>query len=189
MNKIFYDPGVLGRDGPIHIGYTKEYTASHKLWHDTLNGLGVETNQSHMSGSNVGVWTNVCSVTPDQSTRSYSAACLSPSDSRASNLVILTEALVEEVILEREENELVATGVRFVCNGKEFSASAKYEVILCAGSVKSPQLLELSGIGSPDVLAKAGIAVKIANPNVGENLQDHMSERHLFLQPILAMPS
>ena len=55
------------------------------------------------------------------------------------------------------------------------------EVILCAGSVQSPQLLELSGIGSPKVLEAAGIEVKIENPAVGENLQEHMSSSAIFL--------
>jgi choline dehydrogenase-like flavoprotein len=50
---------------------------------------------------------------------------------------------------------------------------ARREVILSAGTVQSPQILELSGIGSEDVLSKHGIDVLINNPGVGENLQDH----------------
>ena len=50
------------------------------------------------------------------------------------------------------------------------------EVIVSAGSVQSPQLLELSGIGNQAILQNAGITVKIDNPNVGENLQEHMSK-------------
>lgn len=90
---------------------------------------------------------------------------------------------MRNVILEREDegedNEWKATGVRFVHGGKEHTVTveAKGEVILCAGTVSSPQLLELSGIGNPKILKAAGIEVKVANPNVGENLQEHMSER------------
>jgi choline dehydrogenase-like flavoprotein len=53
----------------------------------------------------------------------------------------------------------------------------KSEVILSAGSVQSPQLLELSGIGNPEILKAAGIDVKVENPNVGENLQEHMCKK------------
>lgn len=65
--------------------------------------------------------------------------------------------------------------MRFIHHGREFVASVSREVILSAGSVQSPQILELSGVGRPDVLSAAGIPVKVKSPNVGENLQDHIS--------------
>jgi choline dehydrogenase-like flavoprotein len=97
-----------------------------------------------------------------------------------SNLYILTEALVEEIILDKADSGYVASGVRFTHKGQEYTASASREVILSAGTVKSPQILELSGIGNPDVLSRAGIAVKVDSPRVGENLQEHKG-MHLFL--------
>lgn len=83
---------------------------------------------------------------------------------------------MQEVLLDPCEEEWLAKGVRFTYQGKEHSVYTKGEVIICAGSVQSPQLLELSGIGNPEVLEAAGIEVKIDNPAVGENLQDHMSK-------------
>jgi len=80
----------------------------------------------------------------------------------------LTEATALEIILEKEDSSWRATGVRFEHGGKAFS-------VLSAGSVQSPQMLELSGIGNPEILNEAGVNVKVANPNVGENLQEHMS--------------
>jgi len=77
--------------------------------------------------------------------------------------------------LEKEDSSWRATGVRFEHGGKAFSVAASKEVILSAGSVQSPQMLELSGIGNPEILNEAGVNVKVANPNVGENLQEHMS--------------
>ena len=88
---------------------------------------------------------------------------------------MLTEAFVQEVVLEEEAGQWVAKGVRFVHGGEEHLVRTVGEVILCAGSVQSPQLLELSGIGDPEVLNAAGVEVKVNNPAVGENLQDHMS--------------
>jgi choline dehydrogenase-like flavoprotein len=92
------------------------------------------------------------------------------------NLVILTEAFVEELRIGQVGGEWIAQGARFCHSGAEHYAEATKEVIVCAGSVQSPQLLEISGIGNADILANAGINVKFSNPNVGENLQDHMSE-------------
>jgi len=75
---------------------------------------------------------------------------------------------------ESEGDEWRATGVRFIHQGQEHRVDVNGEIIISAGSVQSPQLLELSGIGSPGVLKAAGIETKVANPNVGENLQEHM---------------
>lgn len=90
-----------------------------------------------------------------------------------SNLCILTEALVEDIILGKADGGYVASGVRFSHNGQEYTVSASREVILSAGTVKSPQLLELSGVGNPKVLSRAGVDVKVDSPMVGENLQEH----------------
>lgn len=92
------------------------------------------------------------------------------------NLILLTEATVRNVVLERDGDEWKATGVVFVHGDEEHTVKVDGEVILSAGSVQSPQLLELSGVGNPKVLKAACIETKIANPNVGENLQEHMSK-------------
>jgi choline dehydrogenase-like flavoprotein len=164
-----------GTDGPLQTVYSSEYGASHQHWHATCNNLGIETNRSHMSGSNVGCWTSLTGVTPESRERSYSATAYYRPNSGRPNLVLLSEATVQEVVLEKAEGEWVAKGVRFVHGEKEHVVTTEGEIIICAGSVQSPQLLELSGIGNPDILKAAGIESKVDNPNVGENLQDHMS--------------
>ncbi len=114
---------------------------------------------------------------PSSLTRSYSTtAYYLPAASRP-NLVLLTNSVVTEVLIGGSSGDLVATGVQFQHSGEHFSVSASREVILCAGSVQSPQILELSGIGDPDVLSRAAVPLKVNNPNVGENLQDHISEQ------------
>ena len=115
-------------------------------------------------------------MTPDKRERSYSATAYYRPNSGRKNLHLLTEAFVQEVVLEKEEQECVAKGVRFTHDGEEHIIKTEGEVIICAGSVQSPQLLELSGIGNPEVLEAAGIDVKVDNTAVGENLQDHMSK-------------
>lgn len=113
---------------------------------------------------------------PQERKRSYSATGYYLPVASRSNLVILTEAFVEELSIEQVSGEWIAQGARFCHSGAEHYAKATKEVIVCAGSVQSPQLLEISGIGNADILANAGIIVKFSNSNVGENLQDHMSE-------------
>jgi choline dehydrogenase-like flavoprotein len=78
------------------------------------------------------------------------------------------------MVLEKGGNGWAAKGVKFAHKGSEHTVRADCEVILSAGTVQSPQLLELSGIGNPEILKAAEIEVKIENPNVGENLREHM---------------
>ncbi|KAK3356848.1 hypothetical protein B0T25DRAFT_451790 [Lasiosphaeria hispida] len=180
QHSAFYDAptDILGTSGPINISYTTEFSPSHALWHSTLNSLGIESNKAHLSGNNVGVWTTICAVSPDNGTRSYAPHYCSGAGSGLlpANLHILTEALAQEIVLEKRggDKEWTATGVRFTRHGHEHIVSVTHEVILSGGSVQSPQLLELSGVGQPEVLVAAGIQVKVDSPRVGENLQEHI---------------
>ncbi|WP_414692945.1 GMC family oxidoreductase [Pararhizobium sp.] len=92
------------------------------------------------------------------------------------NLRVLTGAETERLVFDGK----VATGVRFRLNGQPQVACASREVILCAGAINSPKILELSGIGRPDILSEASIDVTHELSGVGENLQDHLQIRTVF---------
>jgi choline dehydrogenase len=92
---------------------------------------------------------------------------------RRSNLAIETDAHVTGLMLDGRR----VTGVRYRVRGDERIARASGEVILAAGAVQSPQILELSGIGRPDVLGRIGVPVVHALPGVGENYLDHYCTR------------
>ena len=97
-------------------------------------------------------------------------AFLKPARNRP-NLVIQTHALTTQILFEGKR----ACGIRYTVNGKPFTAKARGEIILCGGSINSPQLLELSGIGNREILEPLGIKVVEHLPGVGENLQDHLT--------------
>ncbi|GGK34280.1 GMC family oxidoreductase [Salinarimonas ramus] len=92
------------------------------------------------------------------------------------NLRLETGIAVERVVIEDGR----ATGVVFRQGGETCVAHAGGEVILCAGAIKSPQLLELSGIGDGARLQALGVETKHHAPGVGENLQDHLQLRPIF---------
>ncbi|MFT5296021.1 MAG: choline dehydrogenase [Colwellia sp.] len=87
-----------------------------------------------------------------------------------SNLTVITHALVHKVLLKDKKT----VGVRYERKGKIFNVSVVKEVILSAGPIGSPHLLQLSGIGPKSALEEAGIKVKHDLPGVGQNLQDHL---------------
>lgn len=181
QHESHFDPNFHGTAGPLDTVYSVTYGASHQHWHKTMQELGIHTNCSHFSGSNVGCWTSLTGVTPGKRERCYSANAYYTPNSGRKNLALLTEALVREIVLQIEKGEWVTKGVRFTHGGQEHIVKTGREVIICAGSVQSPQLLELSGIGNPDILKAAGIEIKVDNTNVGENLQEHMSESSLLV--------
>lgn len=86
------------------------------------------------------------------------------------NLTVITKTHVQEIVFDG----IRATGVKFIHGKIVRTAQAGREVILSAGSIGSPHLLQLSGIGPAEVLKKAGIAVRRDLAGVGENLQDHL---------------
>jgi choline dehydrogenase len=103
---------------------------------------------------------------------STAKAFLDPARGRP-NLLIETEALAVGLILEGTR----AVGMNYVQGGLSKSARCNGEVLLSAGAIQSPQLLQLSGIGPRWLLEKHGVPVVVDSPNVGENLQDHLQIR------------
>lgn len=162
-------------DGPVQTAHTKEYGLTHQLWYETMETLGIPFCKDSLAGYNYGAWNMLCSIDPITQTRSYAASSYYASAASRPNLHILTNATVLNLLLEDGYSEHVATSARVRYVGNIFEVKAKREIILSAGSVQSPQLLELSGIGRRDVLEAAGIVVMVEHDNVGENLQDHMS--------------
>jgi 4-pyridoxate dehydrogenase len=92
------------------------------------------------------------------------------------NLTVEVQALVTRLVFAGTR----AVGIEYIKNGRTVAVGAEREIILCGGVINSPQLLMLSGIGDPDELRDHGIAVKVALPGVGKNLQDHISASVAF---------
>ncbi len=102
---------------------------------------------------------------------SAAAAYLHPAvDRNRNNVHVITNALVERIILDKDR----AMGVRYVVDGRDEVARCSREIILSGGAVNSPQLLMLSGIGPADHLNSVGIRPLHDLPGVGANLQDHL---------------
>lgn len=100
---------------------------------------------------------------------STSLSYLDPIKNRT-NLTILTRAEVDSIIIENKK----AVGVRIFLRGKPLTFFASKEIILSAGAIGSPTILQRSGIGDPDKLSKANVKTIHNLPGVGENLQDHL---------------
>jgi choline dehydrogenase len=97
------------------------------------------------------------------------------------NLTVLTDVHACRVAVERRDGRLRATGVEIRrADGSTALVTARREVVLAAGAIGSPQLLQLSGIGPGALLQAHGIPVVHALPGVGENLHDHLQVRMMY---------
>ncbi|MCA0303917.1 MAG: GMC family oxidoreductase N-terminal domain-containing protein [Proteobacteria bacterium] len=136
--------------------------------------MGVPPSTDFNTGDNEGV--GYFHVNQKRGVRlSTATAFLKPVLGRA-NLKLETGVLVERVVFEGKR----AVGVRFRQGGRLVEARAKGEVILAAGAIGSPQILQLSGVGPAEWLAEHGIAPVLDKPGVGRNLQDHLQQRAIF---------
>ena len=147
-------------------------------WRDAAAEFGIPKIKEFNRGDNFG---NAYFQMNQRNGKRWSAvrAFLDPIKGR-SNLTTLTEASVREICFDDNPIEPTATGVKVRNDGHEQLFHANNEVILAAGAIASPQLLQLSGIGASEVLHKHDIQTLIELPGVGENLQDHLQIRTIY---------
>ena len=90
------------------------------------------------------------------------------------NLTLQKNTLATRIVLDGPAGARRAVGLEVLQRGRLRKLRASREVILCGGAINSPQLLQISGIGQPEQLRKAGVEARAELPGVGENLQDHL---------------
>lgn len=172
----YIDPTAHAENGPLQISFPDRLQdpVAH-AWVETFKKMGLFPSGDPYSGLAVGGFTNPSSINANSKSRSYSANSYYFPIKDRTNLRVVTDALAEKVIFDEPAGgDVVAKGVHYVKDGQPYVVQALREVIISAGVFNSPKILELSGIGSRDLLERQGIQTVIENPNVGENLQDHL---------------
>ena len=163
-----------GVDGPLWASTIKQRHELVDAFIGASNSLGVPTVDDFNTGDQEGV--GYYQLTTKHGLRcSTAVAFLKPARGRT-NLHIETDAQASRVMFEGTR----AVGVRYARHGETVDIRANREVILAAGALQSPQLLQLSGIGPQALLREFGIPVIANRPGVGENLQDHLQVRLLY---------
>ena len=165
------DATFRGREGPVHISSLGDMRdALSDAFHQACVSAGIPANEDYNGARYEGVGYLQLNTRNGQRCDTATAYL---NGRRADNLQVLTEAIVSKVILEGRR----AVGIEYLQDGQIHRVQARREVILSAGPIKSPQLLELSGIGRGEHLQKLGIAVVQDLSGVGENLIDHVQTR------------
>ena len=168
-----------GAEGELHVQKPRVSWEILDAWRDAAEQAGIPKVEEFNRGDNFG---NAYFHMNQRRGERWSAsrAWLHPVMSRA-NLKVITRAHVRKVNVEAREGAKRATGVDLAIDGHgEASAKARKAVILAAGAIGSPQILQLSGVGPADLLAQFGIPVVHELRGVGENLHDHLQIRMMW---------
>jgi choline dehydrogenase len=157
-----------GRHGPLQVEEAPKLTPFYDLFIDAAKASGLPYNDDYSGATQEGV--AMAQHNAYGGWRQSSATQYLDPARRRKNLCVLSGA--EVTSLRLEGTRCVGVVYRDV-SGTEHQITANKEVIVCAGAANSPKLLELSGIGNPEILQGLGIEVKHALRGVGENLRDH----------------
>lgn len=162
-----------GADGPLAVSPQNPHALA-DAFIASAGSLQIPANPDFNGASQEGA--GYYETTTERGRRCSAAkAYLAPARQR-SNLTVRTGAQVQRLLVDAG----CARGVSYRCRGRLHEAHASREVILSAGAIGSPHLLQLSGIGPADVLGKAGVEVLVDAPDVGANLQDHLRVASVF---------
>ena len=190
-----YSRPIDGVKSPKRLEDFKEFHGAHGEWRvekqrlrwDILDAFsqaaqqaGIHPTDDFNAGSNEGV--GYFEVNQKRGWRwSTAKAFLRPTCMDRPNFTLWTSAQVVKLELQRQPDaSLRCSGVQVCLKGEMLTIDARSEVILSAGSIGSPQILQLSGIGPAALLQQHGIAVQMDAPGVGANLQDHLQIRTIF---------
>ncbi|KAJ3878179.1 GMC oxidoreductase-domain-containing protein [Lentinula edodes] len=157
-------------EGPLQVAHPRGVL-------DTLLNMGFIQSRAPYHGDSHGCYFALNNVHPTLHSRTYAATASQDNAFQRQNLSVLVGAEVTVILSsDSKDDDFEASGVEFLhkATNRKFCALSRKEVILSAGSLKSPQILELSGIGKQEILSRLGIDVKVPLEGVGENLQEHL---------------
>ncbi len=164
-----------GVGGPVHI--SKIYKEIHPLTNNYIEAVkqtGLPFNPDFNGKSQEGV--GLYQITTKNGIRMSAARAFLRPAMKRKNVTVITKAQATRILFEGKR----AVGVEYIKGGVTKSVRANSEVILSGGSINSPQLLQLSGIGDPALLAKFAIPLVHENKNVGQHLTDHQGINYTF---------
>jgi choline dehydrogenase len=169
------DDRYRGREGPLRVTNPEPRDPIFQAIITAAGQVGIPHNPDYNGASQEGI--AMSQATISRGRRMSTARCyLDPIRNRP-NLRIETNALTERLMLDGKR----CIGVRYSVGSDVREARVSREVVVSAGTINSPQLLELSGIGQPERLRQLGIEVLQESPGVGENLRDHYAPRTRWL--------
>ncbi|KAF9518736.1 GMC oxidoreductase [Hydnum rufescens UP504] len=175
-NNFTYDPSAHGTSGPVKNSFSVFVSDGQLPWTSALNELGIPTIFEALGGQDVGAWYTPSAIDAMTQTRSYATTAHYIPASGRPNFKVITGAFVSRIVITGPSTgaSVAASGVEYYVDDalQSVKLNAGGEVIVSAGSINTPKILELSGIGDPAVLTPLGVHVKVNLPGVGNGMAD-----------------
>ncbi|KLO09498.1 alcohol oxidase [Schizopora paradoxa] len=176
---VRFDPSVHGFTGRVQVGFPNFFFEQAQLWEKTVEGLGFQISPDLADGNphTVGIAPN--SINTANNTRCDAVCAYVTPFTNRTNFDIITNATVSRIIwsndTSKDDGLVRAVQVEYIlANETTARIPVGREVIVSAGTVGTPKVLELSGIGNSTILRDAGVETLVDLPTVGENLADHV---------------
>ncbi|KAI1278333.1 oxidoreductase [Xylaria sp. FL0933] len=168
-------PDDMDANGPVQLSYPgNPYHPIRKIWAETFERKRYRMATNPWIEDSVGSFSNLTSIDPEKRERCHAAkAYYRPARDRE-NLRVVLGAHVDKIRFADDHPQPKAIGLQYHHEGKVRTVSARKDIIISAGALQSPKLLELSGIGNAVILKRNNLQVIKDLPGVGENLQDHL---------------
>lgn len=172
----YIQPDLCGQGGPIQASFADGFGPFDAAFADAFENIGLRCKPTDPSKERLcGHFIPLSSVDPKTHTRSYATAYLTDVAQEERNVHLLVDTLVDRLLFSESDDGLIkASGITIRTKSGECKEIFGDDIILAAGSLQTPQVLERSGIGARHILEQHGIPIVIDNPGVGENLQDHV---------------
>ncbi|KAH6678739.1 hypothetical protein B0J14DRAFT_583379 [Halenospora varia] len=179
-----FDPTYHGEAGPLKVGFPS-ILANRSIFDTvaaTWNGLGIPTRTDMNGGAVRGISVFPSTIDADANLREDAARAYFYPFQERKNLHIFLQTTASRIVWHKNGGKKqVANGVEVIfSNATIRTLEAKREVIVSAGSLRSPAILELSGVGNPNILSRYGIGTIVNLPSVGENLQDQPNNAYAY---------
>ncbi|PVH77666.1 GMC oxidoreductase [Cadophora sp. DSE1049] len=182
---ITWESSAHGSKGPVQASYSPyDYQSSANFW-NAASAVGIAPRQDPNAGDATGLFWLLRALDPVTRVRSYAkTAHYDRVRNSRPNYHLLPEYAVSKVLFKDKK----AVGVEYIspATGEVQTAKARKEIVMAAGAVHSPQILQLSGVGPKALLQSLGIKVVVDLPGVGQNFQDHLDLKvdHTFTSNI-----
>lgn len=171
---LTYDTKFHGEHGAITTSFPPVISNLEEDFRKAMEAHNIPTIQDPFSGEIRGTSPSLSTLDPSTHYRAYATNMYYQPVAGRTNLKVLVDAYVTEIITTEVNGLITATGVKFVKGDNTHMAHVAGEVCLTAGAIMSPKILEMSGIGDPAILERAGIEVKLDLHGVGMNVQEHL---------------
>ncbi|KAK1988863.1 GMC oxidoreductase [Colletotrichum cereale] len=170
------DASAHGNDGLMQVSYSPFFWPTTKFMIDAVKELGIPVAKDQANGGPIGGYFCPHNLDPKTATRSSAREAYHDNFIGRQNLHLLTGRQVTKVVTAGLGGCVKATGVEFAAskNAQVQTIDANKEVILAAGTLHTPQILQVSGIGDPALHASINVSTVVDLPAVGQNLHDHV---------------